>query len=257
MIINDNDTLQHTPKYFQIYRELMEQIREGQFKPGEVIPPEFELCQIYQVSRGTVRRALSELERQGLITRLPGRPSRVSLPKIPLLSSGFRNDIVNKGHTATLSIIFLGQRPSPGAVTELLNLPNPSDVFVIQRVIAADSIPVVLEFAYIPLPVSPITQEEIETHSLLELIPSKRHMILAKAIESYTPAILTPDEAEQLGVKAGHLAMRDQAIILDINLQPIYVSVALVRGDKAAIVTETVYNVNNAGTWQRDHIAPK
>lgn len=43
--------------------ELAEQIRNGTLKPGERIMSETRLAEEYQVSRGTVRRALGQLKR--------------------------------------------------------------------------------------------------------------------------------------------------------------------------------------------------
>lgn len=49
--------------------ELAEQIRNGTLKPGERIMSETRLAEEYQVSRGTVRRALEQLKKAELIAR--------------------------------------------------------------------------------------------------------------------------------------------------------------------------------------------
>ena len=62
------------PKYHRIYLVLREQLREGQFAAG--LPGELALMEQFGVARVTVRRALAELAREGLIAREPGRGTR-------------------------------------------------------------------------------------------------------------------------------------------------------------------------------------
>ena len=55
----------------RIFQDIVEQIQEailgGTFKPGDVLPPERELKEMFQTSRGTLREALRVLEHKGLI----------------------------------------------------------------------------------------------------------------------------------------------------------------------------------------------
>lgn len=59
-----------------IYRQLKEiikgQIGEGEFKPGDRLPTEYELCEEYAISRAPVRQALAELVNEGLLYRQQG-----------------------------------------------------------------------------------------------------------------------------------------------------------------------------------------
>ncbi len=62
------------PKYHRIYLVLREQLQEGRFAQG--LPGELALVQQFGVARVTVRRALSQLAQEGLISREPGRGTR-------------------------------------------------------------------------------------------------------------------------------------------------------------------------------------
>jgi DNA-binding LacI/PurR family transcriptional regulator len=57
----------------QIYTELKERIDIGEWSYGAMLPSEHELCDVYGVSRGTVRQVLGKLEEQGLIRRERGK----------------------------------------------------------------------------------------------------------------------------------------------------------------------------------------
>ncbi|GAA1392037.1 GntR family transcriptional regulator [Luteococcus peritonei] len=52
-------------------------------EPGDKLPTEADLCEAYKVSRITVRRALGDLEREGLLVREQGRGTFVARPTIP------------------------------------------------------------------------------------------------------------------------------------------------------------------------------
>ncbi len=60
------------PVYAKIAEALKEEIRNGHFRPGDKLPTEEELCKIYSVSRGTVRRAFQILESEGTISKRQG-----------------------------------------------------------------------------------------------------------------------------------------------------------------------------------------
>lgn len=57
---------------------IMAEVIAGRYKPGSRLPTENELCEAFEVSRPTVRRALAELEGEGLIRREQGRGTFVS-----------------------------------------------------------------------------------------------------------------------------------------------------------------------------------
>ena len=67
--------------YSQVENNLRQQIISGELGVGEKIPTELELCERYSVSRITVRRAVQNLVDEGLIYRLRGKGSFVSVPK--------------------------------------------------------------------------------------------------------------------------------------------------------------------------------
>ncbi|WP_235847613.1 GntR family transcriptional regulator [Paenibacillus tuaregi] len=66
------------PMYEQIFEDLLHQIHSGKYEPGERIPSEKELGEIYKVSRITSKKALELLTQEGIIVRQPGRGSFVA-----------------------------------------------------------------------------------------------------------------------------------------------------------------------------------
>jgi DNA-binding GntR family transcriptional regulator len=64
--------------YVQLYEIILKKIEDKEWPVGFQIPIEQELCNVFKVSRATVRSAISELARQGYLTRQQGRGTFVS-----------------------------------------------------------------------------------------------------------------------------------------------------------------------------------
>jgi DNA-binding GntR family transcriptional regulator len=71
------DTKNPVPRYYQIYNALLKQMRSGELKVGEALPPERTIAKHYGVARLTVVKALDLLMRDGLIDKQQGRGSFV------------------------------------------------------------------------------------------------------------------------------------------------------------------------------------
>ncbi len=61
------------PLYYQVYLDLRQMIQRGVILPGEMFPPEMEICQAYSVGRQTVRQAIARLVDEDLVERFAGR----------------------------------------------------------------------------------------------------------------------------------------------------------------------------------------
>jgi DNA-binding GntR family transcriptional regulator len=89
-------------RYIDLARDLTEAIASGRFPVGSLLPTEFELCDQYCASRHTVRMAIGELEKLGLVTRRKKVGTRVEAASPP---SGYRlslasvEDLVQFGAT--------------------------------------------------------------------------------------------------------------------------------------------------------------
>src|SRR5690606_42078506 len=67
-----------SPLYRQIKELLVQSLERGEWKPGEAIPSEVELASRFQVSQGTVRKAIDELAAENLLLRRQGKGTFVA-----------------------------------------------------------------------------------------------------------------------------------------------------------------------------------
>ncbi|MGQ9747766.1 MAG: GntR family transcriptional regulator [Candidatus Caldatribacteriaceae bacterium] len=70
------------PLYVVLQEHIERLIRDAGLNPGDPIPPERELCQKFQVSRSSLRKAIVHLVRQGKLTRVPGKGTFVAEAQI-------------------------------------------------------------------------------------------------------------------------------------------------------------------------------
>ncbi|MFB9738128.1 GntR family transcriptional regulator [Streptomyces thermocoprophilus] len=70
-------------EWVRIARDLERRIRNGEVPPGGRLENERELADVYQVSAGTVRRAVRDLRERGLVETLPAKGTYVSDPLPP------------------------------------------------------------------------------------------------------------------------------------------------------------------------------
>lgn len=101
----------------QIENQLKDQILAGKWKPGERLPSENELAEIFQVSRVSIRQALQALSAQGLIETRIGDGSFISQPSI----GTFMQDVIPDVYLAddSLRAVLEFRRVFEGPVAEL------------------------------------------------------------------------------------------------------------------------------------------
>ncbi len=70
------------PPYAQVARGMRERVMNGEYRAGDRLPSEAELCAIYGVSRMTVRRAVTLLAQDGVVFTENGRGTFVRAPEL-------------------------------------------------------------------------------------------------------------------------------------------------------------------------------
>jgi DNA-binding FadR family transcriptional regulator len=81
--------------YQEVLDRLMRRIQSGEIRPGDQLPPERELMEVYGVGRPAIREALQAMERSGIVEISHGERARVVVPTaqdlIAQIGSGARH----------------------------------------------------------------------------------------------------------------------------------------------------------------------
>lgn len=196
------------PLYYQLVGIIKRSITAGILKPGDLLPSEAEICEIYHVSRSTVRQALGALETEGLVYRRRGKGSFISNPKLKRRLDNlysFSNDMKQQGLSPRSQILaFEKIEPSIDLLKSLTLSRHSELVYKIVRVRVADEEPLLLETTFVPEKFCPfIEREMLETDSLYRILRERAMLNPVYAVETYEPVIIKKNEAEILKCKAG------------------------------------------------------
>ncbi|MEM7046888.1 MAG: GntR family transcriptional regulator [Pseudomonadota bacterium] len=140
-------TVSHSliPLHRQVREFLLREIAAGHFCNGDRLPPEAELARTLRVAVGTLRRALAQLEKEGLIIRRQGSGTYVHMPAESIYSF-FRLEALSGGGLPTALIIRLDRIPKPITLPSLGDEVAPCpDVFRIRRLRSLNGQPCALE----------------------------------------------------------------------------------------------------------------
>lgn len=145
------------PQYQRLKAHITDAILSGELKPGQRIPSELDLVKQFEVSRMTANRALKELEQDGVISRVQGVGSFVSVRKTEQAMFEINNisDSVRRGGQAySCRVISQGQGRDP-AILALMGL-VPGDFYARSALLHhADGVPVQFEDRYANLAFAP------------------------------------------------------------------------------------------------------
>lgn len=129
-------TARDVPLYMVIYKDLQAKIANQTYKVGCTLPSELELQKQYKVSRITIRRALSDLEHDGIISRTRGKGTIVLAPKKYTdlyLLTGFNEDARKHGDVPSSIILNCEEQPASVAVAEALNIEPGEMTYFLRR----------------------------------------------------------------------------------------------------------------------------
>lgn len=240
------DETSPVPLYYQLQEIIRSRIESGQWQPGQQLPPEAELCEEFSLSRGTVRQALADLVREGLLHRRRGKGSFVATPKISqdLMSfaTGFsayaKQAIGTELANRNISVNVV---PANGSVSELLNIPAGSQVVEVRRVKLANERPYFLATSFLPMDLVPgLEKEDISAGSLFEFIRDRYGVQVTMVKGWFEPVLVNEYESSILNVEKGSPAMLYQRIRYS-GENPVMVSKHIIRGDMCRLT----FQVNN------------
>ncbi len=226
----------HSDSASPLYRQLMQRIRadiaSGVYPVHSRIPSEAELGESYQVSRVTVRKALAELTREGLLRRMQGKGTYVCAPRLKSNLkdvTSFHEACLMMGCTPGTKLISAGAVHVEDDVRETLALPE-NEAIEIVRLRMADGNPVMLETnRFAPKYVS-LLHEEL-TGSLYHLL-SKQGIEAASGVHEISLCYANAQQAKLLDVEVGAALLQLNQVIFDQHGAPLHTSHQVIRGDR-------------------------
>lgn len=202
---NKSEMEKKLPKYRQVEEDLKYRILLGDWKPGDRLLSEEEFCRVYDVSRITVKRALSELVLAGYLYQVSGKGTFVKdFQEDPQENNSvvksFTNEMRERGMNAVTTSVVLDLASANRSLAGLLNIDPGTQIVRLKRVRAIAS-GEIIAFSINSFPFSQIFSTDPQDYygSLYDYLAS--HGILLTSAKEYLEAILPPaDVAEKLHI---------------------------------------------------------
>lgn len=230
------------PYYYQLYEILRQDILNGIWKPGDMLPTETELLEKYELSRTTVRQSLDMLVSDGLIYRQRGRGTFVSRLTIEQSLSriiSFTEDMRHremKPHTVVLSAMLI---PAPNDIAEALQLAPDEEVANLERLRLADAEPMSLEMSYLVHKFCPgVLKNDYAIHSLRQTLASEYNQRLIYARQKIRAVTASRKQAQILSVDPGAALLFIERISYNEQNIPVEFLRAFHRGDRYILYNE-------------------
>ncbi|MDU1787593.1 MAG: UTRA domain-containing protein [Escherichia coli] len=209
------DRYSHQLLYATVRQRLLDDIAQGVYQAGQQIPTENELCTQYNVSRITIRKAISDLVADGVLIRWQGKGTFVQSQKVEQ------------------------ERVSAAPFCEKLNIPGNSEVFHLCRVMYLDKEPLFIDSSWIPLSRYPdfdeIYVEGSSTYQLFQERFDTRVVSDKKTIDIFAA---TRPQAKWLKCELGEPLFRISKIAFDQNDKPVHVSELFCRANRITLTID-------------------
>ena len=220
------------PLYVQLMQKIKNSISNGELQVGSRIPAEQEICTSYGVSRITVRKAVSELEKQGILEKKQGKGTFVTIPAIRRKLhevNSFHDTCRMNGKKPSTKVLDQRTVPAGSMDEEELGVSTGSRVVETIRIHYADGVPVILEENHFSMAYSYLLESDLNgsLYNLLEECGTEP----AQASHVISLKKASPNVARLLKIDQDATVMFLHEVIYDKKGRPLHTSRQYIRGD--------------------------
>lgn len=197
--------------YIQLVEILKSKIQSGEWAVGSQIPTEDELCRNYQVSRSTVRTAVLELVKQGLLIRHQGKGTfvckKVISTGLTMLTS-FKELMLESGINFSTRLLARTIIMPTDDLDIKLDISEDKHVIYIKRLRSIDNEPVLLKETFVPYHLCPpLLDLDVEKNSIFELLESRCGIKITRAKSFIELTHVNKEEGDLLNLPEGSAAL--------------------------------------------------
>lgn len=230
------DARQPTPLYHQIYAILRDEIVNGGYANGDILPSEFELTHAYGVSRVTAKRALNELAADGLVSRERGRGTvvRYEAATAPVQTSveGLFENLLQMGLKTSVRLISFDYVPASDRIARVLGCDAGEEVQRAVRVRSLEGEPFSHLTTHVPASIGrSYSRGDLASLPLLGLL-ERCGVIVASARQTLTATIADARIAPLLDIQVGAPLLRISRTVYDQDAGAVEHITGLYRPDR-------------------------
>ena len=228
-----------SPLYQQIKTLILRSLQASEWKPGDMIPSEFDLAARFKVSQGTVRKAIDELATDNLLVRRQGKGTFVATHSEQHIQYRFLRLLPDAGSLedqgpAERRIIECRRLRAPAEVARQLALRTGDPVLQVRRVLSFAHLPAILEELWLPgVPFKGLTIETLSDDKgpMYALFEARFGVRMVRAVEKIKAVAADVEAAGLLGVPAGAPLLSVERLAFTYNDTPMELRRGLYRTD--------------------------
>ncbi len=192
------------PLYQVVSESILDRIDSGELKPHDRLPSENELCELFSVGRNTVRRALGELVRDGVLKTVPGLGTFVTdsrLTKTAEYLYGMTQEMQLHHRAITSRVLEAKIISADPYLTRRLQVQLGAEVVFLYRVREMDGEPAAIERSYLPHALCPgILKFDFSKQSLYETLSRTYNRRPSHAEQEIEASLATSEVARLLNL---------------------------------------------------------
>lgn len=226
------------PYHYQLREIIRTEIASNRWGRGDQLPSEHQLCEMYQVSRTTVREALDALVSEGLLIRERGLGTFVADPKYLEAWSGsvigFSDSLVKQGFLIETRVLELRTMKASDHICSELKINKSQEIYFLKRLRYISKQPILVVNSYMPVHLFPRLEEIDFTSRSLYQTFRDHYQIPVSRVKRNIEAIAADDAiAQQLDIPPGFPIMYIENTAYTQDGSPIEYYTAWRRGDKS------------------------
>jgi GntR family transcriptional regulator len=229
------------PLHQQLFVVLRDQILRGLYEPGAAIPNEQQLGKIFGVSRITVRRAVANLENEGLVEKQQGRGTfvREVLPaQRPAATLGFLESLRKHAPSTQVKVVDVKiGNPPPVVAVQLQLSPGDRAVHAV-RVRSMQGAPVMVTEAWIPESFGHnITRSNLKSQTLYEIMVAQG-VRFGRVVQEITAVPADPVHGKLLSASVGAPLLRMHRLLYATDKKPVQHLTIYVSPERSRILMD-------------------
>lgn len=232
---NNLSPLSPVPLYTQIRELLRTRILEGAYKSHQQMPSESEMVSAFGVSRITIRQALNDLQKEGLIFKIHGKGTFVSKPKAVqnlMRLEGFGEAMSATGHDTFSRVLDHRVVRAGKIIGGRLRISERDEVMEIRRVRYLDREPISLDVTYVPLEIGEsLVKEDLPRRDIFVILENDYGIALGNAELQIESMIADTALAHTLHVAEGTPILRIERLTYTADRRPLDFEYLYYRGD--------------------------
>ena len=198
----------YRPLYDQIKVLLTQSLIGGEWRPGDVIPSEFDLATRYKVSQGTVRKAIDSLASENILIRRQGKGTYVATHNEAGAKLRFLRLTAANGQKETLNneLISCKKTKADARKANILEIKAGSTLLEVKRLLTFSGRPLIYDYIAIPsAPFKGLNAARIEENngSMYSMYETEYGIRMIRAEERLTAIAATAEVAEALHLELG------------------------------------------------------